>query len=51
MVKLARSRPPAKLAKEAFHLYEEFRTSIPAGVAGWGEAGILDLVKIEQLAG
>lgn len=49
-VKLARSRPPAKLAKEAFHLYEEFRPSIPAGVAGWGEPGVLDLDKIERLA-
>jgi hypothetical protein len=50
MVKLARSRPPAKLAKEAFHLYEEFRPSISAGVAGWGEPGVLDLDKIERLA-
>lgn len=50
MVKLARSRSPARLAKEAFHLYEEFRPSIPPGVAGWGKAGILDLEKIEQLA-
>jgi hypothetical protein len=51
MVKLTWSRPPAKLAKEAFYLYEEFRPSIPASVAGWGKAGILDLEKIEQLAG
>ena len=50
MVKLARSRPPAKLAKEAFHLHEEFRPSISAGVAGWGEPGVLDLDKIERLA-
>ena len=50
MVKLARSRPKEKLAKEAFHLYEEFRPSISAGVAGWGEPGVLDLDKIERLA-
>jgi hypothetical protein len=31
MVKLARSRPPASLAKEAFHLYEEFRPSSAIG--------------------
>ena len=48
--KLARSRPPAKLAVEAFHLYEAFRPSIPAGVSGWGKAGVLDLKKIEHLA-
>lgn len=47
MVKLARFRPPAKLTKEAFHLYEEFRPSIPSGVAGWGKVSILDLVKTE----
>ena len=50
MSKLARSRTPAKLAVEAFHLYEAFRPSIPAGVTGWGKAGVLDLRKIENLA-
>ncbi|MGZ5940070.1 MAG: hypothetical protein ACXWLD_08630 [Rhizomicrobium sp.] len=50
MTKLARSRTPAKLAAEAFHLYEAFRPSIPAGVPGWGKAGVLDLKKIEHLA-
>jgi hypothetical protein len=50
IVKLARSRPPAKLANEAFHLYEEFRPTIPAGVAGWREASVLDLDKIDRLA-
>lgn len=49
MVKLARSRSPAKLSVEAFHLYEEFRPTIPAGVAGWGKAGVLDLKRIETL--
>ena len=50
MSKLARSRTPAKLAVEAFHLYEAFRPSVPAGVTGWGKAGVLDLRKIENLA-
>jgi hypothetical protein len=50
MTKLARSRSPAKLAVEAFHLYEAFRPAIPAGVSGWGKAGVLDLKKIENLA-
>ena len=50
MTKLARSRAPAKLATEAFQLYEKFRPMIPAGVSGWGKAGVLDLTKIEKLA-
>jgi hypothetical protein len=50
MTKLARSRTPARLAAEAFHLYETFRPTIPAGVSGWGKAGVLDLKKIESLA-
>lgn len=50
MVKLAKSRSPAKLEMEAFHLYEAFRPTIPAGVRGWGKAGVLDLKKIERLA-
>jgi hypothetical protein len=50
MTKLARSRPPAKLATEAFQLYENFRPNTPAGVSGWGKAGVLDLKKIENLA-
>jgi hypothetical protein len=50
MAKLARSRSPAKLAVEAFHLYEKFRPAIPAGVSGWGKAGVLDLKKVERLA-
>ena len=50
MVRLAKSRTPARLSAEAFHLYEEFRPTIPAGVAGWGKAGVLDLKKLESLA-
>ncbi len=49
MQALARSRTPSVLAHEAFHLYEQFRPSIPAGAAGWGKAGELDLAKITNL--
>jgi len=48
---LARSRTPAALAGEAFALYEAFRPSIPAGVRGWGAAGVLDLGLVRKLAG
>lgn len=47
---LAKSAPPARLTTEAFHLYEKFRPSIPAGVSGWGAAGRLDLDAIRRLA-
>ena len=47
---LAKSRTPARLAVEAYTLYERFRPEIPAGVAGWGAKGVLDLEKIEGLA-
>ena len=48
--KLARSLPPDEIAVRAYHLYEEFRPEIPAGVRGWGAAGELDLDRIEALA-
>lgn len=47
MEKLARSLPPAEIAGRAYHLYEEFRPQIPAGVKGWGAAGELDLDRIK----
>ena len=47
---LAKSRPPAKLAAEAYHLYEQFRPDVPAGVRGWGAQGTLDLEAIRKLA-
>jgi len=50
MRKLARSRAPAVLAREAYALYEKFRPPVPAGVRGWGAAGTLDLKAIERLA-
>jgi hypothetical protein len=49
MIDLARSRSPAQLAREAFGLYRKFRPSIPAGAAGWGKDGILDLDNIRRL--
>jgi hypothetical protein len=47
---LARSRTPAALEAEGFALYEAFRPAIPAGVRGWGAAGILDLALVRRLA-
>lgn len=50
MMRLARALPPAELAHKAYRLYEAFRPAIPAGKAGWGAAGTLDLKKIAALA-
>ncbi len=47
---LARSYPPAELAARAYHLYELFRPDVPAGGAGWGAKGTLDLGRVAQLA-
>jgi hypothetical protein len=48
--KLARSRPPRRLAAEAYGLYEQFRPSVPRTVRGWGAKGVLDLGMIRGLA-
>ena len=45
---LASSRTPAKLAAEAFHLYEQFRPAVPEGTRGWGAKGTLDLEQIRK---
>ncbi len=50
MVTLAESMSPAKLATEAYRLYEKFRPAIPAGKRGWGAAGRLDLELIRAMA-
>jgi hypothetical protein len=50
MERLARSLPAERLAVEAFHLYEEFRPEVPAGVKGWGVKGTLDIGRILALA-
>jgi len=47
---LAKSRPPKRLAEEAFALYEAFRPAIPRGTRGWGAKGVLDLEQIRALA-
>ena len=49
MATLARSLPPAELARTAFRLYEQFRPGVPAGVGGWGAKGTLSLKKIASL--
>jgi len=46
---LAKSRSPAKLADEAYHLYEQFRPTVPPGTRGWGAKGTLDLEQIRKL--
>ncbi len=51
MKALARSRTPARLADEAYGLYESFRPEVPRGRAGWGAKGRLDLGTIRRLAG
>ena len=50
MTTLAKAYRPAELAKEAFHLYEQFRPAIPEGRKGWGAKGVLDLGKIRAMA-
>ncbi|MEZ5830837.1 MAG: hypothetical protein R3D05_06620 [Dongiaceae bacterium] len=50
MQALAKSMPPASLATEAFHLYEQFRPSTPADTQGWGAKGELDLALIRRMA-
>lgn len=47
---LAKTFKPGELAACSFGLYEKFRPSIPAGVAGWGAKGSLDFDRIRALA-
>jgi len=51
MKELASSLPPARLAANAFHLYEQFRPKVPAGAGGWGAKGELEIARITALAG
>ena len=48
MQALADSLPPEELNRIGFRLYEHFRPEVPAGAAGWGKKGILDLTLIEN---
>ena len=50
MEALARAYTPDALQALAYALYERFRPAIPAGKAGWGAAGELDLERIRSLA-
>jgi hypothetical protein len=50
MEELAQSLPPDELARRAYALYESFRPEVPAGVRGWGAAGVLDLEAIRGAA-
>ena len=50
MVQRADSRSPARLAAEAYHLYEQFRPQVSAGAKGWGAVGLLRLETIRTLA-
>jgi hypothetical protein len=49
MVALAHSLPPGEIAERAYDLYVAFRPEVPAGVKGWGAAGVLDLGEILKL--
>ena len=46
---LAKAFRPELLSTNAFHLYEEFRPAIPAGVRGWGAKGKLEMDRIRSL--
>lgn len=49
MKKLAASRQPDILKRQAYALYEKFRPEIPEGTQGWGAQGELDLDQIKTL--
>jgi hypothetical protein len=51
MTALANSFSPSEIAERAYRLYEEFRPGVPAGVKGWGAAGVLDVGQILRLKG
>jgi hypothetical protein len=46
MEELASRYEPAELNRIGFRLYERFRPEVPAGNAGWGASGELDIDKI-----
>jgi hypothetical protein len=47
---LAASLDADELARLAYSLYEVFRPEVPAGLRGWGAAGVLDLERIRTAA-
>ena len=51
MEALAATLPPKELNAKGFHLYEQFRPEVPPDEKGWGAKGVLDLARIQELAG
>ena len=49
MEELAARAGKAALEREAYGLYEKFRPAVPAGRAGWGARGELDLGLLRSL--
>jgi hypothetical protein len=49
MMTLAHSMSEDVLAVRAYRLYEQFRSEIPTGTAGWAAKGKLDLDRIASL--
>lgn len=45
---LAERHAPSELNRIGFRLYEGFRPEVPAGAAGWGAKGRLDLAKLSS---
>ena len=46
MTELAGRQEPRELNRVAFRLYEGFRPEVPAGAAGWGAKGVLNIDRI-----
>jgi hypothetical protein len=51
MEALAKTLPPKEINERGFHLYEQFRPEVPSDEKGWGAKGILDIARINALAG
>jgi hypothetical protein len=49
LTELAKAYRPKELAQAAYPLYEKFRPAVPAGKAGWGAKGDLDLALLKKL--
>ena len=49
--RLAASLPPDELNQIGLHLYERFRSEVPAGARSWGAKGALNLDRIEHARG
>ena len=44
------AQTPDTVSARALELYEQFRPAVPAGRAGWGSKGVLDLEGVRDLA-